>query len=341
MSTKDQWNIKGLELSLKFDWVTARNTSHSKTNFIIQMGKNEFVGLGEVAPNIRYGENAELIKKQFEYFLEILSQNEMRSKDLVSFEALANILDEVEVCSSLRFGIEQAFLHYLSELSETSPQKLLGHKEVSSVYTSFSIPLIPIGQIKDFIDKHKLSRFPALKIKINNEESLKRVQEVRKNYKGKLRLDANESFTDFDQLVNFTKEVDPLQIEFLEQPFPADFHQQYFELQGLSPVLIFADESLTNQDISDYFPARFDGVVVKLMKAGSFFKASKQLREAKAKGMYTMLGCMVETSIGISGAMYLADQVDFFDLDGHLLLSKDPYGKVTEEKGRLFFSHLH
>lgn len=341
MITKGQWSIKEIDLQLKFDWAIARNSSNHKNNFIIQMGKGELIGLGEVAPNIRFGESGELINKQFEDFLNILSQNEAHSKDLVSFESLAKILDEVEVCSSLRFGIEQAFLHHLGELSETSPQKLLGHKEVSSIHTSFSIPLMPLGQIKNFIEDHKLSRFSSLKIKINNEEALERVKEVRKNYKGKIRLDANEAFTDFDQLVNFTKDVDQFQIEFLEQPFPADYHQQYFDLQGTSPILIFADESLTNQDITDYFPERFDGVVVKLMKAGSFFKASKQLREARAKGMYTMMGCMIESSIGISGAMYLADQVDFFDLDGHLLIKNDPYGKVTEEKGRLFFSNLH
>lgn len=341
MSGKSEWSIKGIELDLKFDWAIARNISSKKNNFIIQLGKKELIGLGEVAPNVRFLETPDLIKKQFDQFQEILAHNQFQSKDIVSFEALAQVLDEIEICSSLRFGIEQAFLHYLSELSEMSPQKLLGKKDISSVHTSFSIPLMPPGEFQNFIKEHNLQRFSSLKLKINTDSPFERVEEFRRHYKGKIRLDANEAFLDFDQLVNFVKKVDPLQIEFLEQPFPADYHQQYFELQGISPILIFADESLTDQDITDYFPERFDGVVVKLMKAGSFFKAMKQLREAKQKGMYTMLGCMVETSIGISGAMYLADQVDFFDLDGHLLLKNDPYQRITEEKGRLFFSHLH
>ena len=67
----------------------------------------------------------------------------------------------------------------------------------------------------------------------------------------------------------------------------------------------------------------------------------KQIRDARELGIKTMLGCMIESTLGISSALNLAFGVDYFDLDSFLFLEKDPFGLVTEEKGRLFYSFMH
>ena len=69
-------------------------------------------------------------------------------------------------------------------------------------------------------------------------------------------------------------------------------------------------------------------------------KAIKQLRQAKILGLKTMLGCMVETSLGISSALNISGGVDFFDLDGCLLIKDEPYKLISEENGKVFFSYI-
>ena len=103
--------------------------------------------------------------------------------------------------------------------------------------------------------------------------------------------------------------------------------------------MIFADESVQDGRIIDDFQLGFHGINVKLSKAGGYYKAQRQLKEARELGLKTMLGCMVESSLGISCAMNIAHGVDYFDLDGFLLLKEDPMKLVYEEMGKLYFSH--
>ena len=77
-----------------------------------------------------------------------------------------------------------------------------------------------------------------------------------------------------------------------------------------------------------------------MMKAGGYLRAIKQLRQAKSLGLKTMLGCMVETSLGISSALNIAGGVDYFDLDGCLLIKEDPYKLISEENGKIFYSYI-
>jgi glutamate racemase len=76
------------------------------------------------------------------------------------------------------------------------------------------------------------------------------------------------------------------------------------------------------------------------MKSGGYLKGLKQIRQAKILGLKTMLGCMIETSLGISSALNISSGVDYLDLDGFLLIKKDPFNILTEENGKIFFSFI-
>jgi glutamate racemase len=80
---------------------------------------------------------------------------------------------------------------------------------------------------------------------------------------------------------------------------------------------------------------QFHGVNVKLMKSGSYQTGIQQLKEARRLGMQTMIGCMVETSLGISSALCLTSLTDFIDLDGHLIVSNEPFHLIDERGGML------
>lgn len=330
------WTLKEIELPLKFTWNISRNSSDIKRNFIITVRNGSFDGLGEVAFNVRYGESRDLILEKFEEF-----KNEAQYADFNGIESLVAFIEKMDLPQSLKFGIESSFVHYVAKLSGKSVPQLLATNSISSVKTSFSIPIMEVGKVKQFIIDNNLSRFPVLKVKVNKDNALDLCKEVLNSSNVQLRIDANEAFESTSEVMKFLNDFPDInRIEFLEQPLPASFHEEAVNLKKYSPVILMADESVTKEDITNYYVERFHGVNIKLMKSGGYLKGLKQLRQAKILGLKTMLGCMVETSLGISSALNISSGVDYLDLDGFLLIKDDPYKVLTEENGRVFFSFV-
>ena len=199
---------------------------------------------------------------------------------------------------------------------------------------------MPPEEIGPFIEKHQLQRFPALKIKLGSENSIDVVSEVMRFYSGPLRLDANEAFTTPEEFFKLCETFKAAPIQFIEQPFAAQEFDLYRSVKKDSPFDIFADESITNGEIYHEYKDFFHGINVKLMKAGGYMRALKQLRTARELGLKTMVGCMIETSLGISSAMNIVTNVDYCDLDGCLLITNDPFLAVAEEKGILNYTYV-
>lgn len=331
-----KWSIQELELPLKFNWNISRNSSTFKRNFIVTVKNGSLEGKGEVAFNVRYGESAQQIIEKFEEF-----KNNVPG-EITGIENLVLILDNMDLPQSLKFGIESSFMHYISNLSGKSVPLLLGTNTINSASTSFSIPIMEVGEIKKFYDDNNLARFQSIKVKVNRDIAVDFTKEVLKYAKVPLRIDANESFESTQEVMKFLEAIgDTKRIEFLEQPMKSSMHDEALELKEHSPVILIADESITGESINQYHAERFHGVNIKLMKSGGYVKALKQLRQAKQLGLKTMLGCMVETSLGISCALNLAGGVDYLDLDGFLLLKEDPFKLVLEENGKVFHSFIH
>ena len=160
-------------------------------------------------------------------------------------------------------------------------------------------------------------------------------------YSGWIRLDANEAFSDPHEFLKVAESLRSFRIQFIEQPLPAEHADDYLMIKGRCPFPLFADESVTDKEVTSFYKERFHGVNIKLMKSGGVYKAMGQLKAARALGLKTMLGCMVETSLGISWALHLASLADFFDLDGHLLLATDPFNLIQEDEGKLIWPEYH
>ena len=331
-----KWSIKSVLLPLKFGWKISREDGHHfKHNFIVQVEDENEKGLGEVAVISRYGEFHEEIQGCFHLF------KTQKPEFIDGLESLTSVLDGIEIPHSLRFGIESAYIHYLAAVGGISVQKLLSLNQVKYIPTSFSIPIMNITHFRHFYKKHNLKRFKSLKVKIDGSRSTEFIQEVTKFHKGSLRLDANESFRSPNEVLEtmaYLKEVD---IEFLEQPLPSNMYEASRELKNKIDIPLIADESITNGDITQDVQQQFDGVNIKLMKSGGYIRALNQIKMAKNLNMSILLGCMVETGLGISSAFHIAGKADFFDLDGFLIIKDDPYNFVTEENGMIFSSLLH
>ena len=328
------WSIREIELPLKFVWKIARGSVTTKTNYIVEVFGGDMSAAGEVSICTRFGETPEQIHEGFSKFTSSLPGQVRSVEELIDF------LNDLELPGSLRFGIESAFVSYLAQLSEKPVEELLGQKSVNVLETSISLPIMPIGDIKKFIDDYDLTRFKTMKVKVGRDSDPDFIKEVLKHFFGKICIDANESFNNPDEVLQFLERQDLEKILFLEQPMHADLHDDYLYLKENSPVYLIADESITTQNVTEYYVRRFHGINIKMMKSGGYLKAISQLRKARELGLKTMLGCMLETSLGISSAFNLAYKVDFIDLDSHLFLKNEPFNLLTEENGRLFRNHL-
>ncbi|MFN8672952.1 MAG: enolase C-terminal domain-like protein [Candidatus Sericytochromatia bacterium] len=322
------WEIEERVLDLKFTWKISRNASDQKRNFFVKVSDKNNYGLGEIAPNVRYNETPEIIISEFNTFLNKKPDN------FDSLEAFSNFLDSLNLKHALRFGLEAAYIHYLCDQKNIKPSDFFNLTFPEKVDTSFSMPIIPTHEIKEFLEP--LTRFNSLKIKVNQETALEMIREVSKYTKQKLRVDGNEGWTDINELIKFVNEVKDLNIEFIEQPMPSKFVEEYQFLKKNCPFDIIADESI--EDKADYklLSTQFHGVNMKLMKAGGYINGLKILNSARENNLKTMIGCMIETSLGIYSAYNLSYGVDYLDLDGCLLIKNDDFKLLEEKDGFLY-----
>ncbi len=325
------WQIEKVLLELKYTWKISRNASDEKINLVVEVADGDFKGLGEAAPNIRYNETPEELIKQFEEF------RSHKSEEITSLDQLTDCLSQLTVSNALRFAIESAFVHYISSKERKSVFKFLEVGEPVPGSTSYSIPIMEIGEMKDFYNQNQLHRFPFIKIKVNAETGSEAIKYVSRFCSQPLIIDANEAYTDVEACIYFFEKIKKKKVEFIEQPMPASMIEESVYLKKYSPFNLFADESITHEADFSVLRKMFDGINVKLMKAGGYYNGIRLLREAKENNMQTMIGCMVETTLGISSAMNLSSLADYVDLDSFLLLKKEPFGLVEETNGELLF----
>lgn len=315
-----KFSIKKIDLPLKVEWKLSRNSTNMKTNLIIGTDQDPTI-LGEVAPNIRYGEDPDKVINQFYSFF---------ADDFGSINEVRETLKERSIFHSLKYGIDQVLSQIECSRQSKSFNELFQLPSMNKVITSYSIPIMPIGEIADYLKS--ISHFRHLKLKVEPQGALELVQEVFKYFKGTLRVDANEGWADLDSFLKFQENIEHLPIEFIEQPFPAAMEDEYRALYPQSFFPIMADESIEDRADFSELKKMFHMVNVKLMKAGTIGNAIDLIQKAKQHHLKVMLGCMIETSLGISTAMRLSGACDFFDLDGFLLLKDDPFNLI-EVKG--------
>jgi L-alanine-DL-glutamate epimerase-like enolase superfamily enzyme len=175
----------------------------------------------------------------------------------------------------------------------------------------------------------------VLKIKVGLDSDEQTIAAVRSVTDKPLRVDANEGWKDREVAARKIEWLSKQNVEFIEQPMPADRIEDIAWLRERVSLPIIADEAcLRPADIPKLAQA-YDGVNIKLDKAGGILQGYRMIQIARSLGLKTMLGCMVSSSVAITAAAQLSPLVDYADLDGNLLISNDPYEGVKVKDGRL------
>lgn len=312
-----------IKLELAVTWKISRNSSNFKENFIVTLEDGNQIAHGECAPNIRYGETHEQIE-----------QNLIEISSLSSLDDLKNYMNKNVLAHSLECAINNA-IYKLSYNSDEEILKSFKLEKRGPFKTSFSIPIMDLNEIKDYIEKN--NSYDVYKIKITNLADLKIIHEVRKHTDKAIRIDANEGFSDTEEYLNFDHEIKDLNVEFVEQPFPAHNVSFYQDVKERVYTPLMGDESLEKQADFNLLASQFHSINIKLQKCGGIVQAHELINEAKKHNLKIMIGCMIETSLGIKDALYLGSLVNYLDLDGSLLLKRDPYNLIQLKDGHLYF----
>lgn len=316
--------LEKIRLPLKVNWKISRNSTSEKENYILTLRDGDLTARSEIAPNIRYGETHDAIEHQFVEFRDSLND----------FNPYLKALDANPWKHSLRFALESAWISLEAQKKDQTLAAYLKTTEPGPIATSMSVPIMEPSEVAAYLEN--LQGFASYKVKVNQESAWDMVHAVSTAAPGvALRIDGNEAWTDLSSFLKFQEKLKGLPVEFIEQPFPAARKDLYQDLHPRTPYIVMADESIEDTDNIAELATMFRAVNIKLMKTGSLLKARDFLIKARALGLKTMVGCMVETSLGISYAMHLGEWMDWADLDGFLLLKNDPFHLVAEEKGIL------
>lgn len=210
--------------------------------------------------------------------------------------------------------------------------KLLGLSRRAPV-TSYTLGIDTVEGTRD--RARRAAGFRALKVKVGGPSDLERLAVVREESDAPLRVDANEGWS-----LEAAREIVPalveLGVELIEQPFPAadlESFRALRELDSLPPVIV--DEGC--QNLGDVAPVAgyADGINIKLAKSGGLREALRMVHAARALGLRVMIGCMVESQLGVAPAAQIASLAEWVDLDGHLLLADEPFRGLDFEDGRV------
>jgi L-alanine-DL-glutamate epimerase-like enolase superfamily enzyme len=213
--------------------------------------------------------------------------------------------------------------------------KIWGLDPARTTRTSFTIA-IDTPQVMAELARVAAARYPILKIKLGTPNDEPRLRAIRETVPPEtlIRVDANTGWTAKEAIRNLNH-LAQYDIEYVEQPVPAEDLDGLAEVTRNVPMPVIADEScITLKDVPRVV-GRCDGINIKLAKCGGLRNALKMIHTARAHGMRVMVGCMLESSIGTTAMAHLTPLVDYADLDGHLLVADDPYVGVGVEHGKL------
>jgi L-alanine-DL-glutamate epimerase-like enolase superfamily enzyme len=198
--------------------------------------------------------------------------------------------------------------------------------------TSFTIGIAEPEEMRRKVEE--ADPYTILKIKMGFAGDVEVLERIRAMTDKPIRVDANEGWTRAEALARLPL-LEDLGVELLEQPVPAADRDGLALVSGATAIPVVADESCrTTADLAGLLGV-VDAVNVKLAKTGSIGEAVRLMTAARALHFGVFLGCMVESSLGIAAAAHLAPLADWVDLDGHLLLSDDPFEGLRLEDGRV------
>lgn len=333
LSTKSklEYSYEVLKLRTKHPFGISYGSSSDSYNVLVKLRYGEWEGFGEASPASYHSESIATVLAVLEDF----QKRDILGDDPFAIEAVMKRMDKaVAGNNSAKSGIEMAMQDICGKIQGKPLYQLYGLSRLEAPITDFTIGIDNIEMLEKKTKEAVAAGFKVLKVKQGSSYDQEIIKCIRKNAPElPIRVDANGAWTP-KQAVEMSKFLAEHNVQFIEQPLPKQAHiDEWRFVHEHSRLPIFADESCCRAIDAARLASVVDGVVVKLAKTGGISEAIKLIHTARAHNLKVMIGCMIESSIGISAAAQIAPLVDYLDLDGAMLLAEDPFDGATYKDG--------
>ena len=319
---------KQYDLHLKHTFRISRSARDIAPVIVLTLEHDGITAYGEASPTKRYGEDLTTIDTFF------------RSLELDRFDSpfqLEEILAYVDAKApgntSAKCAVDLALHDWVGKKLGVPLYKLWGLEKSKAAQCSFTIAIDSKEVVKQKV--LEAEEYPILKVKVGLDNDKEMIETIRSVTDKVLYVDANEGWKDRTIALERIKYLKDQNVEFVEQPMPADQFDDLCWLRDKSDLPIIADESVLRLSEVPRLAQAFDGINIKLMKCTGVREAMRMINTARALNMKVMMGCMIETAVGISAGAHLAPLLDYADLDGNVLISDDPFDGVRNIGGKL------
>ena len=293
------------------------------------------IGYGEASMPPYLGENHETV-------LAFLSKAEKILKKFSHPEEIEAILAEVDKIekgnTAAKASVDIALHDLAGKIRKQSCWKMFGADKEKELFTAYTIPMDEAEGIQNRVGEAK--EYKLLKVKLGSADDKKIIEEIRKRTDKLIIVDANEGWADKHLALEMIQWLAEQKILFVEQPMPKEKLDDIAWLTSKSPIPIIADESVQRFSDIEKIKGAYSGINIKLMKCTGMHEAHNMILQARKFGMKVMIGCMSETSCGVSAAAQLAPLVDWIDLDGPLLIKEDYFDGVKFSAGKILLNDL-
>lgn len=321
-----KWSVQ--RITTKFEFKIARSAESYYDVIILELSDGEFTAFGEAAPSKRYEQGHKAI-------LELLSEfkNQILELAVDQAESRQDQLEKLFPQSySLQAALDTAFWDLQGQRLGAPLWKIFGATR-QLVTSSYTIGISDLSIIPEKIKE--AAAYPILKIKLGTDYDHDIMRAIRAETDKVLRVDVNEGWKTLDDARRGAEWLAEENVEFLEQPMPAHQLDDIARLRDFSPLPLVADENSVRPEDIPGLVGVYDGINIKLMKCGGLTNARKMVSLAHEHKFDIMLGCMIETSIGISAMSQLGSFARWLDLDGNVLIANDPYKGVGNQAGEI------
>ncbi|WP_367914310.1 dipeptide epimerase [Leadbetterella sp. DM7] len=324
-------DIKSHIISLKsrYPFRITHGVRTETSTFIVELHDGSLTGYGEATPVPYYGITPE--------GMNVLMEAHREAIETAPWDHPAQLWEHLRPLIGHN--------HFLQCAIDIAAYDLWAKRHGKTVYQMLGLDIsripcsdytIGMDEIPEMIRKMKEFDFPIYKIKLGTDHDIAIVEALRKETDAVFRVDANTAWT-VEQTIDFSGKMKALGVEFIEQPLKPGDYEGMKEVMAHTALPVIADEScITEEDVQKCVGA-FSGINIKLAKCGGITPGLRMIAEARAHNMQLMMGCMTESSIGISAIAQLLPLLDYVDMDGILLIANDPADGVYLEKGRAVF----
>jgi L-Ala-D/L-Glu epimerase len=324
-------HIRDVLLPMRHPFTIALGTTTVQHNLIVELTQDGVSGFGEGASSHAYEEfTAESMRAALEAARPVIERERLEDPSRL-WDKLLPVLghNRFALCA-----LDEAAHDLWGKLRGGPVWKLWGLELKNLPPSDYTIGIDPIekmvGKMKEF------DGWPIYKIKLGAKDDLAIVRELRRHTDAVFRIDANTAWT-AEQTIEIAPELKELGVEFIEQPLKRDDWEGMKRVAQECALPVFADESCLVEEDVPRCTGFFHGINIKLTKAGGMMPARRMIAKARELGLKVMVGCMNESSVGISAIAQLLPLLDHVDMDGALLIARDIATGVRLEKGRVVF----